>query len=122
MNQNSKVKAMNRNRRSSVPSAVVVCLGVLLACIAGDYSLGGPSDSGEYVAKTNASLWSMTSVLELYKLSGWRLLDVKRIWANKDWPKGDPRTRHNAFTDLAYSRATGTAFSGWERITWSPVP
>ena len=55
----------------------------------------------EYTAQTSASLWSMSSVLELYKLSGWRLLDVRRIWANKDWPNGDPKMRHNAFTDLA---------------------
>ena len=54
----------------------------------------------EYTAKTDTSLYSMSAVLELYKLSGWRLLDVRRIWANKDWPNGDPRTRHNAFTDL----------------------
>ena len=28
----------------------------------------------EYMAKTGANLWSMSSVLELYKLSGWRLV------------------------------------------------
>jgi hypothetical protein len=55
----------------------------------------------KYTAQTDGSLWSMSSVLELYRLSGWRLTDVRRIWANKDWPNGDPKTRHNAFTDLA---------------------
>ncbi len=53
-------------------------------------------------ARTDSTLWSMSSVRELYRLSGWRLVDVRRIWANKDWPNGDPRTRHNAFTDLAW--------------------
>ena len=56
----------------------------------------------EYTAQTGISLWSTTSVLELYKMAGWQMLDVRRIWANKDWPHGNPQTRHNAFTDLAY--------------------
>jgi len=60
-----------------------------------------PAARMEYAPKTDISLWSLSSVLELYKLSGWRLLSVRRIWANKDWPNGDPKTRHNAFTDLA---------------------
>ena len=55
-----------------------------------------------YAANTDSSLWSMSSVFELYKLSGWSLLDVQRIWANKEWPNGDPLTRHNAFTDLVW--------------------
>ena len=45
-------------------------------------------------------LFRSSAVRELYKLAGWRLLDVRRIWANPDWPEGEPETRHNAFTDL----------------------
>jgi hypothetical protein len=60
-----------------------------------------PEVKGKYTAQTGPELWSMSSVLELYRLSGWRVIDVRRIWANKDWPNGDPQTRHNAFTDLA---------------------
>jgi len=55
----------------------------------------------EYVAVARPSILSSDAVLELYKLSGWKLLDVRRIWANENWPDGDPKTRHHAFTDLA---------------------
>jgi len=65
-----------------------------------DISREGKRAMTQYVSETDPSILSMNAVLELYKLSGWKLLDVRRIWANGNWPNGDPETRHNAFTDL----------------------